>query len=156
MVLLGSFPWELAGWWYVKDVVGVILLMSKCATTLPVTGSSGLCLLNYLVGEWENKREIQSKLFLLWNYDNFGFQPNEVPWKFTAFNPCSPLASPTAPAVQKNADNHSFPRCWRLTYMQNSQGDACQISGVHIRTLLISHSKIIVMHIWRDFSRANS
>lgn len=33
----------------------------------------------WLMGEWDNEKQIQSKLFLLWNYDNFGFQPNELP-----------------------------------------------------------------------------
>lgn len=91
MVLLSSFLGDLAGWWCVKDVVGLILLMSKCSTMLPVTSSSGLCLLNRPVGEWKNKKEIQSKLFLLWNYDIFGFQYNELLWKFRAFSPSPSL-----------------------------------------------------------------
>lgn len=71
--LVGQLPMGVGRMVICERCVGLILLMSKCSTTLPVTGSPGLCLLNYSVGKWENKEEIQSRPFLLRNYDNFNF-----------------------------------------------------------------------------------
>lgn len=63
--LVGQLPMGVGRMVICLKVVGLILLMSKCSTMLPVTSSSGLRLLNYPVGEWENKKNLKQALFIM-------------------------------------------------------------------------------------------
>lgn len=52
--LVGQLPMGVGRMVICERCVGLILIMSKCSTALPVTGSLGLCLLKHPVGKWEN------------------------------------------------------------------------------------------------------